>query len=251
MTVRSFKYGPDELRALLAVARGDAPADILLTGGLLVNVFSGEVFPADVAIKDARIAGVSQTPGLYTGLETWDLHGEYLAPGFIEAHVHIESSLMLPAEYANAVLPHGTTSIVSDPHEIANVHGLDGIRFMLRASDNLSLRVFVMLSSCVPATDLETSGARLTASDLATLLDEPRVLGIAEMMNYPGVVSGSEDMVAKALLGHANSIRVDGHAPLVGGLALQAYAAAGISSDHESISAGEALDKLRAGVQVL
>ncbi len=251
MTVRSFNYQPDELRSLLAVARGDAPADVLLTGGLLVNVLSGEIYPADIAIKDGRIAGVSQTPGLYAGRETWDLQGEYLAPGFMDAHVHIESSLMLPAEYANAVMPHGTTSIVSDPHEIANVHGLDGIRFMLRASDNLSLRVFVMLSSCVPATEMETSGARLTASDLATLLDEPRVLGIAEMMNYPGVVNGTEDMVAKALLGHANSMRVDGHAPLVGGLALQAYVAAGIASDHESIAAAEALDKLRAGVQIL
>lgn len=251
MTVRSFKFEPDELRSLLAVARGDAPADVLLTGGLLVNVLSGEIYPAEVAIKDGHIAGVSQTPALYTGLDTWDLHGEYVAPGFMDAHVHIESSLMLPAEYANAVLPHGTTSIVSDPHEIANVHGLDGIRFMLRASDNLSLRVFVMLSSCVPATDMETAGARLTASDLATLLDEPRVLGIAEMMNYPGVVNGTEDMMAKALLGHVNSMRVDGHAPLVGGLTLQAYAAAGISSDHESIGAAEALDKLRAGVQVL
>ena len=160
MTVRSFKFAPDELRSLLAVARGDAPADIVLTGGLLVNVLSGEFYRADVAIKEGRIAGVSQTPDVYKGLETWDLNGEYLAPGFLDAHVHIESSLMLPAEYANAVLPHGTTSIVSDPHEIANVHGLDGIRFMLRASDNLSLRVFVMLSSCVPATDMETSGAR-------------------------------------------------------------------------------------------
>ena len=251
MTVRSFNIEPDELRSLLAVARGDAPADVVLTGGLLINVLSSEIYRADVAIKNGRIAGVSQTADIYKGLETWDLHGEFLAPGFIDAHVHIESSLMLPAEYANAVLPHGTTSIVSDPHEIANVHGLEGIRFMLRASDNLSLRVFVMLSSCVPATDMETSGARLAASDLATLLDEPRVLGIAEMMNYPGVVNGTEDMSAKALLGHVNSMRVDGHAPLVGGLTLQAYAAAGISSDHESIAAAEALDKLRAGLQVL
>lgn len=251
MTVRSFAFEPDELRGLLAVARGDAPSDLVLTGGLLVNVFSGEIYPAEVAILGGRIAGVSRTPGVYRGRETHDLGGEYLAPGFIDAHVHIESSLMLPAEYANAVMPHGTTAIVSDPHEIANVHGLEGIRFMLRASDNLPLRVFVMLSSCVPATDMETSGARLSAADLATLLDEPRVLGIAEMMNYPGVVSGSDDMVAKAMLGHSNRMRVDGHAPLVGGLTLQAYAAAGVSSDHESVSAAEALDKLRAGVQVL
>jgi adenine deaminase len=180
-----------------------------------------------------------------------DLDGEYVAPGFIDAHVHVESGLMLPAEFANAVLPHGTTAVVSDPHEIANVHGLDGIRFMLAASEGLALRVFVMLSSCVPATHMETSGARLSAEDLATLLDEPRVLGIAEMMNYPGVVAGADDMVAKALLGHRARVRVDGHAPLVGGTTLQAYAAAGVSSDHESVAAQEALDKLRAGVQVL
>jgi adenine deaminase len=251
MTVRSFAYEPEELRTLLAVARGDMPADLVLRGGRVVNVLSGEIYPADVAVVGGRIAGVSLTLGAYEGRTTWDLDGQYLAPGFMDAHLHIESSLMLPAEYANAVMPHGTTSIVSDPHEIANVHGLEGIRFMLQASDGLPLRVFVMLSSCVPATHMETSGARLTAADLATLLDERRVLGIAEMMNYPGVVHGDDDMLAKALLGHRSGMRVDGHAPLVRGLTLQAYAAAGVSSDHESVAAAEALDKLRAGFHVL
>jgi adenine deaminase len=158
---------------------------------------------------------------------------------------------MLPAEYANAVMPHGTTAVVSDPHEIANVHGLEGIRFMLAASEGLPLHVFVMLSSCVPATHMETSGARLGVGDLVSLLGEPRVLGVAEMMNYPGVVAGAEDMVDKAVMGHRAGIRLDGHAPLVGGTNLQAYASAGISSDHESVAAAEALDKLRSGVQVL
>lgn len=251
MSVTSFVDNEVEMQALLAVSRGDAPADLLLTNCQLVNVFTREIYPAEIAIIHGRVAGVSAQLGAYTARETLDLGGEYIVPGFIDAHVHIESGLMLPAEYANAVMPHGTTAVVSDPHEIANVHGLDGIRFMLAASEGLALRVFVMLSSGVPATDMETSGAHLSADDLATLLNEPRVLGIAEMMNYPGVVAASPDMSAKALLGHNARVRIDGHAPLVRGLTLQAYAAAGISSDHESVSAEEALDKLRSGIQVL
>ena len=149
---------------------GDAPADLLLRNCQLVNVLTREIYPAEIAIFGGRIAGVSTQLGVYSARETLDLGGEYVAPGFIDGHVHIESSLMLPAEYANAVMPHGTTAVVSDPHEIANVHGLEGIRFMLAASEGLALRVFVMLSSCVPATDMETSGARLSAGDLATLL---------------------------------------------------------------------------------
>src|SRR6476469_7274148 len=168
--IHPFSFSEAQLMAILEVARGDKPADLLLAGGRLVNVLSGEIYPADVAIVGDRIAGVSATPGQYRGREVIDLAGQYIAPGFFDAHVHIESSLLLPAEYANAVLPHGTTSVVSDPHEIANVHGLEGIRFMLAASEGLALRVFVMLSSCVPATDMETSGARLSAQDLAPLL---------------------------------------------------------------------------------
>jgi adenine deaminase len=251
MTVKSFIQDRAEMQALVAVARGDAEADLILSGGRLVNVFSGEVYPVEVAIFGGRVAGVSRDAGTYEGRETIELDGEYLAPGFIDAHVHIESSLMLPAQYAIAVMPHGTTAVVSDPHEIANVHGLEGIKFMLAASEGLPLHVFVMLSSCVPATHMETSGARLGADDLASLLNEPRVLGVAEMMNYPGVVAGSEDMVDKAIMGHRAGIRVDGHAPLVGGTTLQAYASAGIASDHESVAAAEALEKLRAGVHVL
>jgi adenine deaminase len=248
---KAFDMEQGEMQSLLEVARGEAPADLVITGGRLVNVLSGEIYPAEVALCAGRIAGVSRTPGEYHGLEVLDVHGDYIAPGFMDAHVHIESSLLIPAEYANAVLPHGTTAVVSDPHEIANVHGLDGIRFMLEASAGLALRVFVMLSSGVPATDMETSGARLNAADLSTLVDEPRVLGIAEMMNYPGVICGLPDMVEKATMGHQRRMRVDGHAPLVRGRALQAYIAAGIASDHESVSADEALEKLRSGLQVL
>ncbi len=248
--ITPFDMNPNQMKALLAVSRGDVPADLLLKGGQLVNVLSGEIYSAEVAIFGDRIAGVSITPGEYQAKETIDLGGQYIAPGFIDAHVHIESSLLLPAEFANAVLPHGTTSVVSDPHEIANVHGIEGIKFMLRASEGLALRVFVMLSSCVPATHMETSGAQLDAQDLASLINQPRVLGIAEMMNYPGVVGGTDDMVAKALLGHQAKLRVDGHAPMVSGLALQAYIAAGVASDHESVSTEEALEKLRSGMQV-
>ena len=246
-----FSQTPEQLQALLAVARGELEADLLLRGGRLVNVLSGEIYEAEIGVYGGHIAGVSQEPGVYAGRNVIELGGEYVAPGFIDGHVHIESSLCVPAEFANAVLPRGTTSIVSDPHEIANVHGLEGIRFMLRASEGLPLRVFVMLSSCVPATDMETSGARLTRDDLAPLVAEARVLGIAEMMNYPGVIGGDADMVAKALMGHGARLRVDGHAPLVGGKGLQAYAAAGITSDHESVGAGEALEKLRAGLHIL
>lgn len=249
--MKPFAQDIAALKALLAVARGDAPADLVLTGGKLVNVFSGEVYPAEVAVKGNRIAGVSALPGLFSGLETVDLQGEYIAPGFIDAHVHIESSMLLPAEYANAVMPHGTSTVVTDPHEIANVYGLEGIRFMLAASEGLPLHVFVMLSSCVPATDMETAGARLGVEELALLLGEPRVLGIAEMMNYPGVAAGADDMLNKALLGHNNRMRVDGHAPLLGGATLQAYVAAGVTSDHESVTAEEGLEKLRLGMQVL
>ncbi len=248
--MKPFMQEAESLKTLLAVARGDAPADLVLTGGQLVNVFTGEIYPAEVAIVGDRIAGVSPKPGTYTGKQTLELAGEYIAPGFMDAHVHIESSMLLPAEYANAVLPHGTTAVVTDPHEIANVYGIDGVRFMLQASEGIPLQVFVMLSSCVPATDMETSGARLGVEDLSTLKTEPRVLGIAEMMNYPGVAYGSDDMVGKVLLGHGERKRVDGHAPLVGGSMLQAYAAAGVTSDHESVSAEEALQKMRAGMHV-
>ncbi|HUP26842.1 MAG TPA: adenine deaminase [Chloroflexia bacterium] len=249
--VKSFDYTAGDLQRLLQVARGEAQADMVLTGGQLVNVLSGEIYPAEVAICGDRIAGVSVVPGQYQGHETMDLGGDYIAPGLIDAHVHIESSLLLPVEYANAVLPCGTTAVISDPHEIANVHGLNGIRFMLKASEGLALRVFVMLSSCVPATDMETSGACLTAADLVSLVGEPRVLGVAEMMNYPGVICGAPDMVEKALMGHERGIPVDGHAPLVRGQSLQAYIAAGITSDHESVGPDEALEKLRSGLQVL
>ncbi len=230
---------------LLAVARGESPADTLLTGGRVLNVFTGEIERVDVALHGGRVAGLG--PG-YEGRETTDLQGALVLPGLIDAHVHVESSLATPPEFARAVLPRGTTTVVSDPHEIANVHGLEGIRYMLGASEGLPLTVFVMASSCVPATDMSTSGAALDADDLAGLLDHPRVLGLAEVMNFPGVIHGDPGVGAK--LDAFRGRPVDGHAPGVRGRALAAYVAAGPASDHECTTPEEATEKLRRGLTV-
>ncbi len=235
-----------ETTRLLAVARGDEPADLLLTGGRVVNVFTGEVEEVDVAVAGPWIAGVGEG---YTAARVVDLGGDVLLPGFIDAHVHIESSLCGPAEFARAVVPRGTTTVISDPHEIANVHGVEGIRWMLEASEGLPLAVFVMASSCVPATHLGTAGAELDAADLASLLDHPRVLGLAEVMNFPGVIQGDPGMLARlaAFRGHP----IDGHAPQVRGRGLNAYLAAGPSTDHECTTVDEAREKLRRGAFLL
>ncbi len=229
--------------SLLAVARGASPADLVLRNGGVVNVFTGEVEVVDVAVAGPWIAGLGPE---YQGKAEVDLHGRFLVPGFIDAHVHIESSLATPAEFARAVLPRGTTAVVSDPHEIANVHGLEGIRFMLDASRGLPLTVFVMASSCVPATSMGTAGAELDAEALSGLLGHPRVLGLAEVMNFPGVISGDPGVMAKleAFRGRV----VDGHAPGVRGKALNAYVAGGPGSDHECTTPEEALEKLRRGL---
>lgn len=232
--------------SLLSVARGDTPADLLFRGGRVVNVFSGELEDTDVAVVGPWIAALG--PG-YEAETTVELEGRYLAPGFIDAHVHVESSMATPREFARAVVPRGTTTVISDPHEIANVHGLEGVRFMLDASDGLPLTVFVMAPSCVPATHMGTAGAALGAEDLETLLGHPRVLGLAEVMNFPGVIHDDPGVSEKirAFSGHP----VDGHAPGVGGKALNAYIAGGPRSDHESTSWEEALEKIRRGMMVL
>ncbi|MEJ2186829.1 MAG: adenine deaminase [Gemmatimonadota bacterium] len=232
-----------DLSDLLAVARGDGPADLVFRNGRVVNVFTSEVEALDVALSGPWIAGV----GEYEGTEEVDLGGAYLLPGFIDAHVHIESSMATPPEFARAVVPRGTTTVVSDPHEIANVHGLAGIRFMLDASEGLPLSVFVMASSCVPATHMGTAGAELDAAALGELTD-PRVLGLAELMNFPGAIHGDDGVLAK-LRAFAGRV-VDGHAPGVTGQALNAYIAAGPRSDHECTRPEEAREKLRRGLFV-
>lgn len=228
---------------LLAVARGDRPADVLLRNGKVCNVFTGEFERADVAVFRDRIAGLG--PG-YRAEEVLDLRGSFLLPGFIDAHVHIESSLVTPPEFARAVIPRGTTTVVADPHEIANVHGTEGIRYMLDASEDLPLSVFIMASSCVPATDMGTAGAALEASHLEAFLSHPRVLGLAEVMNFPGVIHGDPRVLAK--LDAFQDRVVDGHAPGVSGKDLNAYIAGGPGSDHECTTPEEALEKLRRGL---
>lgn len=231
---------------LLAVARGDAPADLVLRNGQIVNVFSGEIELADVAICDGLIAGIG--PG-YAAKNEVDLRRAYLAPGLIDAHVHIESSLCIPAYFAQAVVPRGVTAAVTDPHEIANVAGLAGIRFMAENSRGLPLKVHVMASSCVPATNLATSGARLEATELTALLEGGTVLGLAEVMNFPAVVQGDPEVLAKiaAFQGRPR----DGHLPLLRGKPLNAYVAAGIGSEHEGTTVEEAAEKLARGLYIL
>ena len=233
-----------DLSTLLAVARGDRPADVRLTNARVVNVLTEELEESDVALSGAWIAGVG--PG-YDARETLDLGGRFVLPGLIDAHVHIESSLATPPEFARAVVPRGTTTVVSDPHEIANVHGLEGIRYMLAASEGLPLTAFVMASSCVPATHMGTAGAVLDAGHLASL-DHPRVLGLAELMNFPGAIQGASEVLEK--LAAFSGRVVDGHAPGVTGKALNAYVASGPRSDHECTSPGEAEEKLRRGLWV-
>jgi len=225
------------------VARGDVPADLILRNTRLVNVFTGAVEEEDVAVAEGMIAGIGPD---YDGAQQVDLEGRFLLPGFLDAHVHVESSLATPREFAWAVVPRGTTTVVSDPHEIANVHGLEGIRYMLNASEGIPLDVFVMASSCVPATHMGTAGAELDAEALAGLLDHPRVLGLAEVMNFPGVIFEDPGILAK-LEAFRHRI-VDGHAPGVLGKALNAYIAGGPSSDHECTTAPEAAEKLRRGL---
>jgi adenine deaminase len=236
----------DDLNRTLAVARGDEPADLLLRNARLVNVLSGEIHPADIAVAGGIVTGLGG--GSISAREEIDLGGLYVAPGFIDAHVHIESSMVPPAEFARAVVPHGVTTVVTDPHEIGNVLGLAGIRFMLEDAEGAPLDVLVNASSCVPATHLETSGARLEAEDLATLLQHPRVLGLAEVMNFPGVVGGDPGVLAKLQAFRGRPI--DGHCPGLTGPALHAYVAAGIHNDHECTSVDEAREKLRAGLTI-
>jgi adenine deaminase len=237
-----------DLSHLLAAARGDEPVDLLLRNARLVNVLSGEIHAADIAVADGLVVGWEDGGTERPARRVLDLAGRFAAPGFIDAHVHIESSMVPPAEFARAVVPRGVTTVITDPHEIGNVLGLDGIRFMLREADRAPLDIRVNAPSCVPATDLETSGARLEADDLAALLAEPRVLGLAEVMNFPGVISADPGVLGK--LGAFRGRPLDGHCPGITGRALHAYASAGIRNDHEATTVEEARAKLRAGLTV-
>jgi len=229
----------------LGIARGEQPAELLFKNARLVNVLSGEIHPANVAVDDGRVIGI----GDYRARRVIDLHGSYLAPSLIDGHFHVESSMLTVPEFARAVVPHGTGAVVIDPHEYANVLGLDGIRYVLESSKKLPLDFFIMLPSCVPATPLETAGARITADDLRLMIGDDRIAGVGEMMNFPGVFLGTKSELAKIDAGKGKC--VDGHAPGLRGKNLNAYVLAGVRSDHESVEVGEAKEKLRLGMHIL
>jgi adenine deaminase len=235
----------EALRRRLAVARGDEPADLVVRGGHVFSAFTKEWLDVDVAIADGYVAGL----GDYAGVETLDASGRYVVPGFIDAHLHLESPKLMVDEFARLVLPLGTTAVVADPHEIANVLGVDGVHWLLDSSADLQLDVFFMASSCVPASPFESPRRALHAGDLESLMRRRRMLGLAEMMNFPGVIQGDPGELEKLSLDGA--AHVDGHAPGVLGKELQAYAAAGIRSDHEALTLEEGRERLRAGMWLL
>jgi adenine deaminase len=234
-----------DLARRLAVARGAEPADLVVRGGRVFSVFTREWLDVDVAICDGVIAGL----GEYEGAETLDAEGAYVVPGFIDAHMHLETPKLLPSEFARLVLPLGTTAVVADPHEIANVLGTDGVHWLVDVCENLPLDVFFTASSCVPASGFESPRRPFTPGDLESLLRRKRVIGLAEMMNFPGVIAGAPTELAKLSVEGAD--HVDGHAPGVLGHPLQAYATAGIGSDHEASTAEEGRERLRAGLWLL
>ena len=237
----------ESLSRRIAAARGEIPAELVLKDARIINVFTYEVENADIAVIDGMIAGV----GEYTGKTEVDLHGSYVCPGLIDGHIHIESSMLCGAAFEEAVLAHGTTAVITDPHEISNVAGTEGLEFMLETTKNLNLSVYVMLPSCVPSTDLDESGAVLEAEELRPYYSNPRVLGLAEMMNSYGTVSGDTGILQKIRDCEDAGKIVDGHAPALSGKDLNAYCAAGVVSDHECSTVDEAMEKLRRGQYIM
>lgn len=232
---------------VIDVAAGRAPADLVLKNATYVNVFSNELCHGDIAVAEGLIVGM----GEYHGKVEVDVSGKLVLPGFIDAHIHLESSLVSPTEFAKAVLPHGTTTVITDPHEIANVMSTDGIEYMLQATEDLPVDVRFMLPSCVPATPLDESGANLDYRAIDSFYDHPRVQGLAEMMNYVGVVNGDGQVVEKIVASQAHHKKIDGHAPGLSGKELNAYIAAGVYSDHECSDMEDAMNKLRLGQYIM
>jgi adenine deaminase len=241
----------DGLRRRIWIARGEMPADLVLRNARLVNVCSGECYPADVAIADGLVVGVSTPGDGYYGHEERDLQGRWLAPGLIDGHMHIESTMLLLSEFTRVVTPRGITAVMLDPHEFANVMGVEGIRYVLESGRGLPLSAYVMLSSCVPASSYESPYRVLVADDLLPFLEDERVLGLAEMMNMPGVLHGDEQVLAKIVATQKHGLVVDGHAPGLSGRDLCAYAAAGIMSDHECTTLEEARQRIRLGMWLM
>ena len=228
---------------LIAVAAGREKADLVLKNAKYLNVFSNEFLCGDIAVANGLIAGV----GKYDGKTEIDVSGKLVLPGFIDAHIHLESSMVTPAEFAKAVVAHGTTTVITDPHEITNVMGIDGVEYMIQASQNLPIDVHFMMPSCVPATEIDESGAELDCKDIDLYLDNKKVLGLAEMMNYVGVINGDKNVLSKIVISQAHHKKIDGHAPELSGNDLNAYIAAGVYSDHECSTFENALEKLRKG----
>ncbi|MFB0921726.1 MAG: adenine deaminase [Oscillospiraceae bacterium] len=245
--MEKFELELKKKRRIISVASGREPADLVLKNSVYANVFSNELCQGDIAVAEGVIAGI----GSYTGRTELDMTGKIVCPGFIDAHIHIESSLVSPYEFVGAVLPHGTTTVITDPHEIANVMGADGIEYMLQATENLPVDVFFMLPSCVPATELDESGANLDYNAIDSFYENLRVLGLAEMMNFNGVVSGDEEVLKKLTAAQLHHMKIDGHAPGLRGNNLNAYIAAGVTSDHECSEMQEALEKLRRGQYIM
>lgn len=228
---------------IIAVAAGREKADLVLKNAKYLNVFSNEFLCGDIAVANGLIAGV----GKYDGKTEIDVSGKFALPGFIDAHIHLESSMVTPAEFAKAVVAHGTTTVITDPHEITNVMGIDGVEYMIQASQNLPIDVHFMMPSCVPATEIDESGAELDCKDIDLYLDNKKVLGLAEMMNYVGVINGDKNVLSKIVTSQAHHKKIDGHAPELSGNDLNAYIAAGVYSDHECSTFENALEKLRKG----
>lgn len=228
---------------IIAVAAGREKADLVLKNAKYLNVFSNEFLCGDIAVSNGLIAGV----GKYDGKTEIDVSGKLVLPGFIDAHIHLESSMVTPAEFAKAVVAHGTTTVITDPHEITNVMGIDGVEYMIQASQNLPIDVHFMMPSCVPATEIDESGAELDCKDIDLYLDNKKVLGLAEMMNYVGVINGDKNVLSKIVTSQAHHKKIDGHAPELSGNDLNAYIAAGVYSDHECSTFENALEKLRKG----
>jgi adenine deaminase len=241
----------DKLQRRIEMARGILPADLVLRNVRLVNVCSGECYPADVAVADGLVVGISEPGAGYRGREERDVEGRWLAPGLIDGHMHIESTMLVLSEFARLVVPRGVTAVMLDPHEFANVMGVEGIRYVLASGRGLPLTAYVMLSSCVPASSFESPYRVLMAEDLLPLLGEERVLGLAEMMNMPGVLQGDEQVLAKILATRQRGLVVDGHAPGLSELDLNAYATAGVMSDHECTTLEEARLRLRLGMWLM
>ncbi|MFP7299259.1 adenine deaminase [Neobacillus niacini] len=237
----------NQIKRRISVASGNEPADTVVKNGRIVDVFNGEIIEGDIAIVDGYFAGIGQ----YSGNTIVDAKGKYIIPSFVDGHVHIESSLVTPSEFAKVLLPHGVTTVICDPHEIANVLGTEGIQYMLDSSEDLPFDIYIMLPSCVPATSFENSGAILNAEQLAPFYHHPRVLGLAEVMNYPAVLQADDDMLNKISKAQQFGKKVDGHAAGLSPRDLNVYMAAGIRTDHESTTEQEAKERLKSGMYLM